>query len=195
VLTEVYYMTGSKEYLAPAQDAIRWLGEQQRASGAWGPGRDDPVTTCWAMQALGSAALGDVPFGREAWNRGLAYLAARADGEAHLIVATHGSTAGWFGSDPPSDRVVARVLAMDPAGVAEIELAVNAIAVGRRVNPDSGEWAAWNARTLAVLRSVPADRSLACEAGNAGGGQALILDTLTYQVCQRYANSLGSRWR
>lgn len=80
VLIENYGMTGTSLLKEPAARASAWLQAQQRGSGAWGPGRDDPLTTFWVMLALVNAELSDVPFEEAVRGRGLTWQKARAEG-------------------------------------------------------------------------------------------------------------------
>lgn len=68
-LSESYGMTASRRFEAPATQALGALLRLQSPDGSWG----SPEATAWAIKALISAELSDLPWDEDARNRALKY--------------------------------------------------------------------------------------------------------------------------
>jgi hypothetical protein len=68
-LSEAYGMTASAPLKQPAADALEALGKMQEADGSWG----GPGPTAWALLAVRSAELSELPVAGDVRERGLRY--------------------------------------------------------------------------------------------------------------------------
>jgi hypothetical protein len=204
-LSEAYGMTAAAPLREPAQRAIDHLASLQSANGGWH--RSDPrkhgeiLTTTFAVMALKSAELSDLPMSRSAVENAMRFLASSVDdGRIRADALSRAEVAG---------ALVSRMLFLKSKATLGMALApswlistpavrgrqdflgwyLTSLALFHYDGPEGPHWKAWHPSMKNALLPNQA------KSGSWTIGKESVyptaLGTLTLQVYYRYANVFG----
>ncbi len=188
-LAEAYGMTASQLLKEPAQKAIDWIASKQRASGAWGDGKDDLIPTVWAALTMKSAELSDLSLPGRALTGPAAWLENQAENGKELEAAAYAYVGSMLDRKRDVSASLKKLEGIKPAEADPLLVHLTSNALFRTLAPHGLQWKAWNEAMKSAL--VPSKGGRGCDRGSWGDGAArprsTLLNALTLEVYYRYA--------
>ncbi len=196
--SESYGMTRSNGLKQPAQQAVDYILLKQRASGAWGAGADDVMTTLWAVQLVKSAELGELRTSAAAMRRAIDWLGVTAEKGVTVEMAAYVAAANLGKRGGEAEPVARRLSCVKPCEMPAVTRLVASLALFQQDGPNGALWKGWNEKLKDGLVLSQKTARHGCERGSWTPGAEdrtrtshTAVQMLTLEVYYRYANVLG----